>query len=509
MRSIWTYTMLAGLSWALAVTPTMAQPVGGGPQPPDKKSPTKGTAQPPSKDKDKEKDKEKDTPNASSTNAKKDGEGEKDSIVDEAANLFKANKEEEAYKKLQEAVSKNDKLPPARLMMYRMYLASPNRANDARRTLELAAVENPDHPDIYITFAIQALQQARLTDAWLQFERALLTIQDTKRWNENQRKGVMLACLSGMAQTAEARQQWEVARKNYEEVLKLDYPKNQLAGFRTALGRMLFMLDKRDDALKELQQSHTDEPEGDPAGVAMAKLYTSKAMQEKDAARQKVLITKAKEWFEYALKSDPKIYKTHIGYAIWLFDMCYQDKSFYPLAEEELKEAIKLDPKKFDNKILRGLMYRWTGNYEGAEQEFEAAWKENSDKPDNFFSQNQLVLALVEQKGNPAKLQRAVQLASEDYQKYGQRYVEAIATYGWVMFKNNRLDDAEKALQITFQSGQISPDSLYYLSQVYRYRGKLTEAAELLKAACAQPGRFMYRKEAMADLDQLGGNKKP
>src|SRR5207245_1634156 len=148
--------------------------------------------------------------------------------------------------------------------------------------------------DIYITFALQALQQARLTDAWLEFERALQTIQDTKRWNESQRKSVMLACLSGMAQTAEARQQWEVARKNYEAVLKLDFPKNQLAGFRSSLGRMLFMLDKREDALKELQQSFTDEPEGDPAGVAMAKLYTNKSMQEKDLAKQKEYVAKAK-----------------------------------------------------------------------------------------------------------------------------------------------------------------------------------------------------------------------
>jgi tetratricopeptide (TPR) repeat protein len=498
MKSIWTYATLASLGWALVVTPGMAQPIGGGAQPPGKNAPGKDSAQPPSKD----------APNATSTNAKKDGESEKDPNVDEAANLFKAKKIEEAYAKLQEAVTKNDKLPPARLMLYRMYL-SENRVMEARRTLELAAVENPDHPDIYITFAVQALREGRLTDAWLEYERAKLTIQDTKRWNDSQRKSVMLACLSGMAQTAEARQQWEVARKNYEEVLKLDYPKNQLAGFRSALGRMLFLLDKRDDALKELQQSFTDEPEGDPAGVAMAKLYTNMAMQEKDAAKQKVLIAKAKEWFEYALKSDPKNYKTHMGYAIWLFDMCYQDKTFLPLAEEELKEAVKLDPKKFDNRILRGLMYRWTGNYEGAEQEFEAAWKENSDKPDNFFAQNQLVLALVEQKGNPAKMQRAMQLAGENAQKHSQRYADAAATYGWVMFKNNRLDEAEKALQMTFQSGQFSPDSLYYLSQVYRYRGKLTEAAEVLKAACAQSGRFMYRKEATADLEQLGGSKKP
>jgi len=498
MRSIWTYAALAGLSWALAATPAMAQPIGGATQPPGKNKNTnsKEAAQPPSKD----------APNTTSTSAKKEGEGDKDPIVDEAANLFKAGKPDEAYAKLQEAVAKNDKLPPARLMLYRMYLAA-NRAADARRTLEQASVENPDHPDIYITFAVQALREGRLTDAWLEYERAMLTIQDTKRWNESQRKSVMLACLSGLAQTAEARLQWEVARKNYEAVLKLDYPKNQLAGIRTALGRMLFMLDKRDDALKEMQQSYADEPESDPAGVAMAKLYNNKAMQEKEPAKQKELLAKAKEWFEYALKSDPKSYKTHIGYAIWLFDWAYQDKAFLPLAEEELKEAAKLDPKKLDNKILRGLMYRWVGNYEGAEQEFEAAWKENSDKPDNFFAQNQLVLALVEQKGNPAKMQRATQLAGENVTKHG-RNPEAAATYGWVMFKNNRLDDAENALKATFQSGQISPDSLYYLSQVYRYRGKLTEAAEVLKAACAQPGRFMYRKEATADLDQLSGNKK-
>ncbi|MFT3878676.1 MAG: tetratricopeptide repeat protein [Gemmatales bacterium] len=495
MRSIWSYTTVAGLCWAMAVSPLMAQPITGGAQPPNKNTP--GKDQPPGKE---------GATNPAATDTKKDGDADKDPLVDEAAKLFQDKKEDEAYKKLQEAVAKNDKLPPARLMMHRMYLSA-GRAVDARRTLEQAAVENPDHPDIYITLAMQALQQARLTDAWLQFERALLTIQDTKRWNESQRKSVMLACHSGLAQTAEARQQWDVARKNYEIVLGLDFPKNQLAGFRNAHGRMMFMLDKKEDALKDLQQSYADEPEGDPAGVAMAKLYTNKAMQEKDLPKQKELVAKAKEWFEYALKSDPKSYKSHIGYAIWLFDMAYLDKSFYQLSEEELKESIKLDPKKFDNRILRGLMYRWTGNYEAAEQEFEAAWKEGLDKPDNFFAQNQLVFALVEQKGNPSKMQRAVQLATENVQKHGQRYPESSTTYGYVMFKNNRLDDAEKALQVTFQSGQFNADALYYLSQVYRYRGKLTEAAEALKLACAQPGRFMYRKEATMDLEQLSGNK--
>jgi len=491
MRQLWKYSAFACLS-ALLSAPAYAQPIGGG-APAKTTPPAAATGnQPPAKT---------ETPASASSQAT--AGGEKDPLVDAAAELFKAGKDEEAYKKLQEASSKNDKLPPARLMLHRMYLSA-NRQAEARRAIELAAVENPDHPDIYITFALQASSQARYTDAWLQYERALKTVEDTKRWNDKQRNSVMLACYSGLGQTAEARQQFEVARKNYEAILKLDFPKKDLSGFRAALGRVLFMLDKREDALKELQAANADNPEMEPAGVLMARLYTNKALQERDLIKQKELIAKSKEWFEYALKSDPKSHKAHISYAVWLFDMNYLDKSFFPLSEEELKEANKLDPKAYDNRVLRGLMDRWTNNHEGAEQAFESVWKE---KPDDFYAQNQLVLSLVEQKGNPAKMQRAMQLAEDNVRKHGQRVPEASATYGWVMFKNNRLDEAERALQVSFQSGQFNADALYYLSQVYRYRGKLTEAADALKMATSQPGRFMYRKEATIDLEQLSGNK--
>lgn len=502
MRSFWTYAAVTGLCGALLATPSHAQPIGSGSPPPGKTQPPKGElgSQPPGKT---DSTKPDPTKTDTSTGSKDGKEAEKDPIVDEAAKLFGENKVEEAYKKLQEASGKNDKLPPARLMLYRMYL-SRNMAAEARRTIELAATENPDHPDIYITFALLAMQQARYTDAWLQFNRALLTINDTKRWNDQQRKSVSLACHSGLAQTAEARGQYDVAKKHFEEVLKLDYPKKDLAGFRLSLGRVLFQLDKKDDALKEMQAAFNDAPEMEPPGVSMAKLYTGKAMQEQDKAKQKDLIAKAKEWFEYALKVDPKSFKAHIAYAVWLFDMCYLDKSFFALADEELKEAIKLDPKAYDTKILRGLMYRWQGNFEAAESEFETAYRE---KPNDFFSQNQLALALVEQKGNPAKQQRAVQLATENAQKYANQIPEATATYGYVMFKNNRLDDAEKALQMSFQSGQYTADALYYFALVNRYRGKLTEAAQMLKIATTQPGRFMFRKEATIDLEQLSGSK--
>ncbi|HMO36685.1 MAG TPA: tetratricopeptide repeat protein, partial [Gemmatales bacterium] len=474
MHAYWKYAacLSAGLMWM----PVQAQPIGGA-NAPAKTTPAGTSGQ--------------DNTGSTGTAAPQPPSGgEKDENVDAATELFKAGKEEEALKKLQEAASKNDRLPPARLMLHRMYLSA-NRQADARRAIELAAVENPDHPDIYITFAMQAFAQNRYTDAWLQYERALKTMDDTKRWNEKQRNSVLLACYSGLGQTAEARLQYEVARKHYENILKLDFPRKDLSGFRAGLGRVLFMLDKKDEALKVLQEANADNPDMEPAGVLMARLYTNKALQERDQTKQREHINKAKEWFEYALKTDPKNHKAHISYAVWLFDMNYLDKSYLALSEEELKEANKLDPKAYDNRVLRGLIDRWTNNHEAAEQAFESVYKE---KPDDFYAQNQLVLALVEQKGNPAKMQRALQLAEDNFRKHGQRIPEASATYGWVLFKNNRLDEAERALQISFQSGQFNADALYYLSQVYRYRGKLTEAADALRMATSQPGRFMYRK---------------
>ena len=44
-----------------------------------------------------------------------------------------------------------------------------------------------------------------------------------------------------------------------------------------------------------------------------------------------------------------------------------------------------------------------------------------------------------------------------------QRNPEAASTYGWVLSEMGRLDDAEKWLQYAVSSGQVSPDTAYYL----------------------------------------------
>ena len=42
---------------------------------------------------------------------------------------------------------------------------------------------------------------------------------------------------------------------------------------------------------------------------------------------------------------------------------------------------------------------------------------------------------------------------------------EAASTYGWVLFKLGRLDDAEKWLQAAVSSGSVMPDTAYYYAR--------------------------------------------
>src|SRR5689334_2100701 len=74
--------------------------------------------------------------------------------IEKAKEALAAGKVEDAMGFLQEAGRKNPLLPPARLLLARMFLgAGAEQARNARMLLEQAAAENPDHPDVYLTLA--------------------------------------------------------------------------------------------------------------------------------------------------------------------------------------------------------------------------------------------------------------------------------------------------------------------------------------------------------------------
>jgi tetratricopeptide (TPR) repeat protein len=472
---------MRGQTWLLAaaisVASLLALGVAGHSQPPSKTD-----SKPPPKPAEKGKDGDPAKPDspAGAKDAAKPAEGppnlETDENYKKAVELIKQGKVADSLEALKEMVKLKPEYPPAKLIMAK-FLGDARQTAQSRLMLEQAAAESPDHPDVYISMGNMALSDGRVTDAMLHFERAA-ELGKTGKWPDFQKRNIHLACTVGLATVAEARGQWQKAADLIKKLVDAE-PKNGRLRFR--YGRALFMVDKREEAANEFEQAAADDKNVEPAGIAMGRLFSSKGNKEK-----------AREWMDYAVKKEPKNLAARVGFAAWLVD-----EGQWEEAQTHVDAAASIDEKSVDVMYLKGLLARRQKDYTKAEREFERLIQQ---APTNFQGAIQLALVLVEQ--DEGKQQRALELAQRIVQQL-QRNPEALATYSWILYKQKRIDDAEKAMELGRSTGQISADAAYYYSHILADRGKLDDVRNLLKSATAAQGRFFFRKEAEAWLKQL------
>jgi Tfp pilus assembly protein PilF len=288
-----------------------------------------------------------------------------------------------------------------------------------------------------------------------------------------------------MAAAAEARKDWATARMHLTSWLEQE-PKNGQA--RQRLARSLFLIGSPDDALVELDKAVKDEPSLEAPAVSMGRLWALKG----DAK-------KAGEWFEKAAQKEPESARVHQAYGEWLLEQGRIDE-----AKIHADAAARLDPKAKETDRLRGLIARHSRDYATAEKIFDGLLR---DAPADFFASNQLALVLAEQKEEDKK-RKAVQLAEVNARQY-QKNADALATLGWVYWRNDRAEEAEKALSLAVSGGQATSDTAFYLATVLDKRGKKDDLQKLLQSAVDTTGPFIYRKEATAWLDELKKTAKP
>jgi tetratricopeptide (TPR) repeat protein len=215
----------------------------------------------------------------------------------------------------------------------------------------------------------------------------------------------------------------------------------------------------------------------------MARLFT----REGNAA-------KAREWMEYAVKKDPENAGTLLAVGQLLFEA-----GQFEAAQEHLEKALELEPDSLNAKLLSGLVARFLGQTAKAEEYFQDA---HLQSPRNFGAANQLALVLIEQ-DDEVKQRRAVELAQLNQSQY-TNIPEASATLGWVYLKLNQIDAATKALTDAFkQSGQLGPDALFYLANLYEMQGQNANAKQMLQQAISRTTPFAHRKDAENMLTKL------
>ncbi len=131
------------------------------------------------------------------------------------------NQDYEGAKQELEAVTvKNPELPPASVLLGKMFVAAKN-TNAARDAIENAVVENPADPEAYVIFADTAIQQRRWTEAELLYDKALTLVQDYNA-NPKRKKNISIGALNGLAAVAEIRKDWKTAEDRLRQLTQLD-----------------------------------------------------------------------------------------------------------------------------------------------------------------------------------------------------------------------------------------------------------------------------------------------
>ena len=235
--------------------------------------------------------------------------------VQEAMDLFKANKVPEALDKLAKAAKTNPMLPPPKVQVAQ-WLHQAGNGQGARAMVEQALAEDPKHPEGYILNANFAYTEGRLTEAVLNLKVALELSGDS-RWDADQKKRFGREARNGLIETSFARGDYPTAKEHALEILNTD-PKN--GALRSRLATVVFRLDKPAEAEKEFTQAFADDPTIDPPEIQMANQWQLRAIGDPDRDRQAAHLEKVEGWLQKAVSAHPKSAKPPREYGLWLLN---------------------------------------------------------------------------------------------------------------------------------------------------------------------------------------------
>lgn len=400
-----------------------------------------------------------------------------EAAIQSASREARAGRVEEALRLIRQEAPKHPEWSPSRIILARLLFAA-GQGPAGRLELERAAAEMPDHPDVYLSFGEVGLRDNRLSDARLNFEKAQALVGQGK-WTEERARTYGRQVAAGLATVAEAREDWEAARRWLLTLLELD-PKN--GPLRQRLGRILFRLGRPEEAHDALKQAVADAPGLEPAAVTMGWLYSRKGDMRQ-----------AEEWFDRAALLEPKSGRVQRERAQWLLEV-----GRAPEAKGAIEEALKLEPGSTENERLRAVIAWHLRDYAGAQRILESLRRE---LPADFAIANLLALCLVDQ-DDEALRARGLQLAEVDARQ-APRSPDALSTLGWALYRSGKLDQAEQALRQATTGGRTTADIAYYLARVLADKGQKDEARKILRSATGLRGAFAHRKDADALLESL------
>lgn len=382
---------------------------------------------------------------------------------------------------LERVKSNNPKLPPPGVMMAMLWL-SVNQLGPARAELEDCVVKFPKDPEPYLMMGDLAFQDRRVTDADMLFREATRLAGEYTE-NAKRKRDFDIRCNAGSAAVAEARKQWDLAQKHLQAWIDLD-PDNASAHQR--MGIVLFQLSKPQEALEQFREAKKLDQKAVQPELAMARLYD-------DAKKRDT----AKKLIEAAIKEAPKDPAVLLAAAQW-----YLGQNDLERAKAIAEDALKLDAKSLEGRVVRGAIARVARDYATAEKFFYDA---HVQSPGNFPASNSLALVLIESDDKDSR-QRALEMSEANvamHRENSPQQVNALTTLAWVYYKLGRREDAEKILAQITQNNALTTDGAYYVAKLLSDRGEKDRARKILEEVLANEPMFATRPDAVDLLAKL------
>lgn len=400
-----------------------------------------------------------------------------DTRLDEARKKMAAGDAEGALAAIAAVTEKNPDLAPASLLFAGLLFQNGQMAA-GRTVMERAAVESPDHPEVYSSFGRLALAEGRLLDASLCFERAA-SLATANRWHASLRRNWLNSAHAGSAAVAERRKDWKNA---YASLLVLADLNPGDAVTRWRLGRASFFIDKPDQAEELFRSARKGNPNLELPELTLADLW----MQKHDQAKAEKLLATAVAQNDSDLRARNAmtrfLIQTGRGEA----------------ARQSASKGLAMQPKDPEAKLLAVLASRQVGDVAAAEAVLTAWLAESPDDPVALGQSAQVNALSKDQAKKNLALERANAAA-----KLQSGRGDSQTTLGAVQFLLGNVSEAEKLLRSALLSGDANADTAFYLGMILEQKGDKEGAVRQYNRALEAPGLFLFRSEVEGRRDKL------
>jgi tetratricopeptide (TPR) repeat protein len=169
-------------------------------------------------------------------------------------------------------------------------------------------------------------------------------------------------------------------------------------------------------------------------------------------------------------------------------------------AQTLLTEGLQANPAASELRLLLATSLTETGAIDAAIKEYETLLH---DKPNAMVAANNLAALLVDQKGDPQSLERALSL-SRDFERQAPNPF-FLDTLGWVHLKLGHRDEAVRVMKLAVEKAPTHPVLNYHLGAAYAQSGRREQAQDHLRKALSAGQTFAGIENARALLAELNG----